>query len=139
MAVRYDDGAHLFPVFQQVGEVRDYQIHTQQIISREHQSGVDDQNIVAIADGHHIHAEFPEPAQGDHFHCIFSHIWCRSACIIQEAFIALGSVGLFDVLVEACSFAAGRLPGLRSRAGQRSGVSTPVFSASLQTFMNSAG
>ena len=33
MAMRYDDGTHLFPVFQQVGEIRDYEIDTQEIVS----------------------------------------------------------------------------------------------------------
>ena len=78
MAMRHDDATHLFLVFQQVGEIRDYEIHAQQFISGKHQSGIDDNDIVAIADRHHVHAEFPKSAEGDNFHPIVSHDFYHS-------------------------------------------------------------
>ena len=48
----------------QVGDVGDNDVHAQQLGFGEHESGVDDDNVVAPANGHAIHAEFAESAEG---------------------------------------------------------------------------
>jgi hypothetical protein len=76
MAMRQDYGTDFVPVFQQIGEIRDYQVDAQQIIPGKHESRVDDNNIVVVANRHYVHAEFAQPAQRNDFHPIIRHVAC---------------------------------------------------------------
>ncbi len=64
MAVGEHDAAHLVTVLQQVRNVGYHDIDAQKLRFREHQAGVDDKNIVSPADGHAVHSELAQTAQG---------------------------------------------------------------------------
>ena len=55
--VSQNDGAHPLAVLNQVGNIRHYNIHTQQFGFGEHQTSVDDDNVVAPTHGHAVHSE----------------------------------------------------------------------------------
>jgi hypothetical protein len=61
-----DDGANALPVFGEIRDVRDNDIHAEEFGLREHQSGVDYDYVVAPAHGHAIHAELAEATQRDY-------------------------------------------------------------------------
>ncbi len=63
MAVREHDGAHVLPILQQIADVGDDDVHAQQLRFGEHESGVDDDDVIAPANRHAIHAKFAESAQ----------------------------------------------------------------------------
>jgi len=63
MRVRQDDGSHHAPVLFQVGNVRDDDIDAQQLLLGKHQSRIDHDDVLATAEGHHVHAELAQPAQ----------------------------------------------------------------------------
>jgi hypothetical protein len=48
----------------QVGNVWNYYIYAEQLSFWEHHASVDDDNVIAKAQSHHVHAEFPQAAQG---------------------------------------------------------------------------
>ena len=73
MAVGQDQTAHHLAMLLQIGEVRRHDIHAQEFRIREHHSGVDDDDVVAVADGHGIHTEFPEAAEGDELELAVGH------------------------------------------------------------------
>ena len=65
VAVRQHDGANMLAILEQIAEVGNDNVDAQQLGFRKHQSGVDDDNVVAPANGHAIHAKFAESAQRD--------------------------------------------------------------------------
>ena len=60
-----DDAADVLAVFDQVGDVGDDDIDAEQLGFREHEAGIDDDDVVAPANGHAVHAELAETAEGD--------------------------------------------------------------------------
>jgi hypothetical protein len=62
VAVGYQDGAEPRAIIAQVGEVRDGEVDSGQVLFQEKDSGVDDDNVVTILDGHHVLADFAESA-----------------------------------------------------------------------------
>ena len=73
VAVRQDHGAHLRLVLLQEGQVGHHQIDAQQFGVGEHHSAIDDDNVFAVADGGHVHAELAESAEGDYLQLQISH------------------------------------------------------------------
>ena len=65
MAVREHDGAHHALVLFQVGNVGNNDVDAQQFLLGKHHAGVDDDNVVARAERHHVHSELAQSAQGD--------------------------------------------------------------------------
>ncbi len=63
MPVRQHDGAHVLPILQQIANVGDNDVHAQQLRFGEHESGVDDDDVIAPANCHAIHAKFAETTQ----------------------------------------------------------------------------
>jgi hypothetical protein len=57
------DGADFIFVLLQVGDVRDDDVHAEQFLLREHQTGVDHDDVFAAAKRHHVHAKFAQSAQ----------------------------------------------------------------------------
>ena len=47
----------------QIGDVGDDDVDAEQFGFGEHEPGVDDDNVVAPANGHAVHAEFAEPTE----------------------------------------------------------------------------
>ena len=63
MAVRQHNRANLRPVLLEVGNVRNDQVDAQKLGLREHHARVDDDDVVAEPQHHHVHAEFTEPPE----------------------------------------------------------------------------
>ncbi len=57
------EGADVLAVFLEVGEVRGDDIDAEELVFGEHHAGVDDDDVVAVANGHHVHAELTESAE----------------------------------------------------------------------------
>ena len=55
--VRQHHRAHVVAVLQQVADVGHHDVHAQQLDFGEHQAGVDHNDVVAVAEGEHIHSE----------------------------------------------------------------------------------
>ena len=49
----------------EIGDVGNDDIDAEQFGFGEHQAGIDDDDVVALADGHAVHAELAQAAQGD--------------------------------------------------------------------------
>src|SRR5579871_240949 len=64
MPVGQHNAAHFIAVVQQIGNVRDDDIHAEQFGLREHQTGIDNDNVVTVAHGHAVHSKFAEAAKG---------------------------------------------------------------------------
>ena len=59
-----NDAAHPVPVLGQVADVGNNDVHAEEFGLREHQSGVDDDDVLAPAHGHAVHPELAQAAQG---------------------------------------------------------------------------
>ena len=66
MAVGQDQGADLRLVLLEEGEVGHHQVDAQQLGFGEHHSAIDDDDVVAVADGGHVHAELAQSAEGNY-------------------------------------------------------------------------
>ena len=64
VAVGKNDAAHLLAVFDQIGDVGDNNVDAEQFGFGKHQPGVDDDNVVTPANGHAVHPELAQAAQG---------------------------------------------------------------------------
>ena len=65
VAVREQDGSDLGAVLNEVADVGDDDIDAEQLFFREHEAGVDDEDVVSPFDRHAVHAELAETAQRD--------------------------------------------------------------------------
>ena len=63
VAVRQNDGAHGVAVLLQVGDVGDDDVHAKQFGFGKHHPGIDHDQVVAVAQGQHVHAELAQAAQ----------------------------------------------------------------------------
>ena len=63
VAVGEHDGAHLLAVLDQIGNVGNNDVHAEKFGFGKHQAGVDDDDVVAPAHGHAVHAELAQPAE----------------------------------------------------------------------------
>ena len=59
--------AHVRLVLDQIGDVGHDDIDAQQLRLREHEAGVDDNNVVFPAEGEAVHAELAQAAERDDF------------------------------------------------------------------------
>ena len=73
VAVGEDQRADLLLVLFQVGEVGHDDIDAQQFRVGEHHAGIDHDDVVAVADGGHVHAELAESAERDYLQLQISH------------------------------------------------------------------
>src|SRR4051812_23469733 len=60
VAVRENDPANVVAILEQVADVRHDDVDAEQFGLGKHEAGVDDDNVVAPANGHAIHAELAE-------------------------------------------------------------------------------
>ena len=65
MAVGDEDGPDMVGPFHQIGNIGNNQVHAQLFLGGKLDAAVDDDNIVAALQGHHIFADFAQAAQGD--------------------------------------------------------------------------
>ena len=62
VAVGEHNGANRCAVLLQIGDVWNDDVDAEKFDFGKHQAGVDDQDVVAIAQHHHVHSEFAETA-----------------------------------------------------------------------------
>jgi hypothetical protein len=55
-----NNSTNMLPVFGQIGDVWDNNIHAQKLGLGEHETGINDNNVIAPAHGHAIHTELAE-------------------------------------------------------------------------------
>ena len=60
VAVGEQNAANFIAVFNQVGEGGNDDIHAEQLVLREHHSGIDDNDVIVPADGHAVHSELAQ-------------------------------------------------------------------------------
>jgi hypothetical protein len=66
VAVRQDQRAHDATVLLEEGQVGHDQVDAQQFASGNIMPAIDHDDVVAVAKGHHVHAELAESAEGDY-------------------------------------------------------------------------
>jgi hypothetical protein len=62
VAVGEDDGADEVAMLDEVGDVGYDDVDAEELFFREHEAGVDDDDVVAEAEGEAVHAEFTQSA-----------------------------------------------------------------------------
>ncbi len=65
VAVGEDDAANTLAVLGEIGNVGDDDVDAEEFGFGEHQSGVDDDDVISPAHGHAVHAELAKAAEGD--------------------------------------------------------------------------
>src|SRR6202035_1262262 len=80
VTVSEDDAADALPVLDEIGNVGDYDVDTEEFGFGKHESGVDDNDVVAPADGHAVHTELAQAPERDNLQFSGWH-WVR---IIQH-------------------------------------------------------
>jgi hypothetical protein len=71
--VREDKRSYLFAILEQVADVWNDDVHTEQFGFGEHQPAINDDDVIAPADGHAIHAELAESAERYDVKLAFRH------------------------------------------------------------------
>ena len=71
--VREQQRAHMLPVFLEEGQIGRDDIDAQQFGFGKHHSGIDHDDVVAVADGHHVHPELAESAERDDLQLFIWH------------------------------------------------------------------
>ena len=61
--VRQNDAAHMLPVLEEISDIRNNDVNPEQFTLGKHQAGINDDDIVAPAHGHAVHAELAEATQ----------------------------------------------------------------------------
>ena len=74
VAVGQHHRAHVLAVLDQVAEVGNDDVHAEQLGFGEHESGVDDDDVIGPANGHAIHAEFAESAERYNLEFSYRHL-----------------------------------------------------------------
>jgi len=61
--MRQDDAANKVAIFQQIRNIGDNNIDAQQLGLGKHEPAIDNNDVIAVADGHAVHAELAHPAE----------------------------------------------------------------------------
>src|SRR5437667_8633007 len=73
MAVSENDGANMLAIFQQIGDIGDDDVNAQQLGFREHEAGVNHDDVVTPAKGNAVHAELNEAVERGEVHATAGH------------------------------------------------------------------
>ena len=73
VAVGKDDAAYAGAILDEVGDIRHDDIDAEQVALRKHKASVDDEDVFVPADGHAVHSELAESANGDDLQLAFRH------------------------------------------------------------------
>ncbi len=65
VSVSENDTTDAVAIFGEIGNVGNDDVDAEQFGFGEHEAGVDDEDIVSVADGHAVHTELAEPPQGN--------------------------------------------------------------------------
>ena len=74
VAVGQDKPADHFPVLLQIGEIGRDDVDAEQFRIGEHHSRIDDDDVVAVTDGHRVHAELAQSAQRNYMELAIRHL-----------------------------------------------------------------
>ena len=74
MPMGKDDGTDVLAVLGEIGDVGYDDIYAEQLCFREHEAGIDHDDVVFPAECKAVHAEFAEAAEGDDFQFICLHL-----------------------------------------------------------------
>ncbi len=66
VAVRQHNRAHMLAMLLEIRNVGDDEVDSQQFGLREHHAGIDHDDVVAVAQRHHVHAELAETTEGNY-------------------------------------------------------------------------
>ena len=77
VAVREDQRADLVAILLQIREIGRDDVDAQQFGVGKHHAGVDDDDVVPVADGHGIHAELAQTAERDQLKLVIRHVRFR--------------------------------------------------------------
>ncbi len=83
MAVRQDQRADHLAMLLQIREVRSDDVDTQQFRIGKHHAGIDDDDVVPVADGHGIHSELAQAAERDQLKLMIRHVRFRLSVELQ--------------------------------------------------------
>jgi hypothetical protein len=85
MAVGEEYAANLVAFFPEAGNIRNYQIDTEHMGFRKHESAVDNDDIIAMLEEHHIEADFAQPTEGyDPETFVFVYFACHVMVFINR-------------------------------------------------------
>ncbi len=73
VAVGKNDAAHAGAVLDEIGDIRYDDVDAEQVALRKHEAGVDDEDVFVPADGHAVHSELAESANGYDLQLAFRH------------------------------------------------------------------
>ena len=73
MPVRQQQSAHVLAVFFEESQIGRDNIDAQKFVFREHHPGVDHDDVVAVANRHHVHPELTESAERDDLQFFILH------------------------------------------------------------------
>src|SRR3981189_2462132 len=73
MPMGQNDCANLLAVFSQIADVRNNNVHTQQLFFRKHQTGIHDNNVILPADRQAVHTELAKTTQRNQLQFILCH------------------------------------------------------------------
>src|ERR1700675_74012 len=76
MTMSEDEGANALPVFDQIGNIRHDDVHAQQFGLGEHQTGVNDDDVIAPTHSHAIHSKLAQTAEGHNLQFSSWHFRC---------------------------------------------------------------
>ena len=65
VAVGQEETEDLILALRQVGDVGQHQVNAQHFLFREHQAGVDDDDVLVILEGHHVATDLAQTPQGN--------------------------------------------------------------------------
>ena len=73
VAVGEDEAADLSRVLLEESQVGHYQVYAQQLGFRKHHAAINDDDVLPVADGGHVHAELAQATQGHYVQLVISH------------------------------------------------------------------
>src|SRR5258705_894270 len=91
VSVGENDGANVLPVLSKIGNVGDDDVDAEQFCFREHQAGIDDNNVVSPAHGHAVHTELAQPAERNYVQFSRWHRNDDASTVRTAAVLWLGS------------------------------------------------
>ena len=90
MSVGQDQGADVFAMLLQVGEIRRNNVHAKEFRVGEHHSRVDYDDVVTVADRHRVHPELAESAERDDLQLTIGHKFHRTLLRRCSALLRVG-------------------------------------------------
>ncbi len=132
MAVGEDEGADELLVFLEERQVGHNQVDAQQLGLGEHHSGIDDDDVIAVADGGHVHAKLAASAQRDYLQLQISHGDSLPTAHHRLLRGVAAARVPFPREIQPARACGSRLQGLEDReSGRQSAAGRPIWEVTL--------